>query len=140
MHKNIKCPLCNKEQCVCDQDKESKVPHITANELYKKISTEDDLLIVNVLNNEDYEDCHIQGSINTPLAQLEKNAVNFDHDKKIVLYCASYLCSASSRASKILYSMGFKNVLVYKGGTKEWREKEFPTVGPCSLPYLTETK
>ena len=141
MNKNMRCPLCNKEECVCDPNKKEIVSRITADKLYKDIvSMRADLLVINVLSNEYYEDCHIQGSINIPLDQFEKNAVNLERDKKIVIYCASYLCSASKRASKILHSMGFRNLLVYEGGTKEWREKGFPTVGSCKLPYLMATK
>ena len=48
--------------------------------------------LVNVLDPLYYEDCHIRGSINVPLDEIEKWAKNIDKDSHIVVYCASYVC------------------------------------------------
>lgn len=42
-----------------------------------------------------------------------------------VLYCWSFLCTASTTAARKLSAMGYR-VLDYKGGLKEWKEKGNP--------------
>ena len=50
-------------------------------------------------------------------------------DDTIVVYCASFECQASTNAAKKLISLGFKNVLDYKGGLKDYKEANLPLEG-----------
>ncbi len=89
-------------------------------------------MVVNVLSKDHYDECHIEGSINAPFDELEKHAQSWDKQKEIVVYCASYICSASKNAYHKLKKMGFTHVHAYEGGTKEWKEKGFPVNGSCA--------
>jgi len=135
--KNV-CPLCKKETCHCDQlqNKKYDITTITAEELLKKITSSPNIKVINVLNKEYYDDCHIQGSISIPLDQIESSTQNWNKDSTIIAYCANYLCTASTAAWKTLHDMSFKNVYTYEGGIKEWKDKNLPVEGTCSLPYL----
>lgn len=96
-------------------------------------------LLINVLSKESYQDCHIKNSINIPLENIEdinKYIKNLNLDTPIIVYCASYACSASSIAWHKLKDMGFKNVKAYEGGIKEWYQNNLPVEGPCKLDYL----
>ena len=79
---------------------------------YKAISCSDitsDMVLVDVRTKEEYDEGHIEGSINVPLDSInEDEMTSFDKDKKIVLYCRS--AARSSEAAKLLVSMGFINV------------------------------
>ena len=44
-----------------------------------------------------------------------------DTDKLIVVYCFSFTCPLSPRLADKLVEMGYKNVVEYPGGLKEWR-------------------
>lgn len=94
------------------------------------------LLVINVLSSKYYHDCRIRGSINVPNDELEEYAKPLDREVPIVVYCASYECSASMIGWKILHKMGFKNVWAYEGGMNEWYHAEFSLKGACMKGYI----
>jgi len=128
------CELCKKSTCECGS-KEGAIAVISAEDLKKKIKTNPDLVVINVLTKESYDDCHIKGSINIVLTELEEKVKALDKTKSFVVYCANYECSASRRAFELMRGFGFDNVVTYEGGTEEWKEKGFPTEGPCVKGY-----
>jgi rhodanese-related sulfurtransferase len=99
----------------------------------------DDILVINVLDKELYDDCHIKGSINIPFEMIEEQMASIDKNKPIVLYCSNYQCSSSEYAARKLRSQGFKNVYVYEGGTAEWFQEGLPVEGPHTQVYLKKT-
>ncbi len=94
-------------------------------------------IVINALKNDAFADCHIPKSINIPLDQLKQASEQFDKDAEIIVYCASNECPVSQRAWHLLTNMGFTNVRAYEGGIREWKQKGFPTAGPCKAQYLT---
>ena len=132
MDSSKKCS-CNGKECTeCSQE----MITISAEQLKDKIEFYANFTIVNVLEKEYYDDCHIRGSIDAPLLQFQQIAQGWDKTRFIVVYCASAQCSASKKAYEALKKMGFQRVAVYEGGIKEWKEKEFNTEGPCTMDYL----
>ena len=109
---------------------------IVADDLKDKIEHGIKVTIVNVLDPEYYEDCHIKGSINVPLNQLQQIAHEWDKSRDIIVYCTDSNCSASSSAYKILEEMGFGKIYLYKNGMKEWKEKGYNCEGVCQKEYL----
>lgn len=100
----------------------------------------DSLVIVNVLDKELHDDCHIRGSINLTMDQVEAHGKNnWDKDAThVVIYCANYKCTASGASAKLLREMGFKYVWAYEGGTAEWKHLEYPINGSCTQGYLND--
>lgn len=101
------------------------------------------LVVINVLDKQFYDDCHIKGSINVPMEQVIDYAnSNLDKEKtQIVVYCANYKCKASTESARELAKEGFRQVWAYEGGVAEWKHLNHPTEGACSLevsPYLTD--
>ncbi len=94
------------------------------------------VLIVNVLSPETYADCHIPGSVNVPLANLERESKLWNKDQSIIVYCANYECPAGNKAWHLLDGLGFKNVREYEGGMNEWYQKKYPVQGSCKAEYL----
>jgi len=102
-----------------------------------RVEKKKDLAIVNVLDKEEFDDCHIAGSISIPLEKIKSEAEKkIDKNADVVLYCSNYMCASSGIARKHLMQMGYKKVFVYKGGTAEWKQKGFSVVGPCKKGYL----
>lgn len=135
------CPLCKQEVCACDKKDENglEITAIDAELLQKKMTeSASDLVVINVLSEEYYNDCHIKGSINIPLFNLKDKAQALDKNKKIIVYCTNKMCTASSAAFKILKELGFEHVFAYEGGMADWHKRNFPTKGACSLPYLEQ--
>lgn len=104
----------------------NKVKKISAEELYKKIKNNEDFKLVDVLLPSSYNEWHIPGAINLQIDEMEEKApVLFKKDDEIIVYCVSFECQSSTRAAKELEKLGFTNVKDFKGGKKEWKEKNF---------------
>lgn len=97
-----------------------------------------ELKVINVLDKNLYDDCHIKGSINVPFEDFEQYAKNLDKDTHVVVYCSNYMCTASGASARKLSEMGFKNVWAYEAGMAEWYQAGLP-VEPkdiCKQEYL----
>jgi rhodanese-related sulfurtransferase len=117
--------------------KTSKVTIISAEELKALIAKKDpNIILVNALAEKYHEDCHIPGSLNAPFHKMETIADAWDRSKTYVVYCADAACTASSEACSIMQKMGFKHILEYKNGIREWKEKGYPTTGACAMPFF----
>jgi len=93
-------------------------------------------LVINVLDEEAYNDCHIAGSIHSDFDKVESYVQNMSKDSEIILYCSNYACSTSDFVGKKLQSLGYTNVWAYEGGIAEWKQHGLPTVGPGKKEYL----
>lgn len=103
---------------------------ITREELTNMVSSGQRFKLVDVLDKGHYEKEHIQGAISLPLNEIEKKAAKvLKKDDTIVVYCASFDCQASTNAAEKLLSLGYKNVLDYKGGLKDYKEANLPLEG-----------
>ncbi len=95
------------------------------------------LFVVNVLDAEHFDDCHIKDSINVTVDKLDNFAATLDKEKsEVVFYCSNYMCTASGFSAEKLKGMGFSNVWAYEAGMAEWYQKELPVQGKCTKAYL----
>lgn len=94
------------------------------------------LVMINVLEQVDYDDCHIKGSIHIDFDDFEAKIKSLDKDNHYVVYCADYMCMSSSFCAKLLQQAGFKHVWAYEGGMAEWYQKGYPYEGPAEIDYL----
>lgn len=94
------------------------------------------LIIINVLDKNEFDDCHIAGSVNIPFAEFENKVASFDKNDHYILYCADYACMSSGYCAKLLRDKNYKNVWEYSGGIVEWYQKGYPTQGPAQEEYL----
>jgi len=97
---------------------------LTKEQLIQRGEDLDDFILVNVLPQDTFLKKHIPHSINIPhqdtnfTSLVEKAAGT--KNRKIVVYCASFDCDASSNAAETLENAGFSNIYDYEGGTKDW--------------------
>ena len=95
------------------------------------------LVILNVLDKELYDDCHIAGSIHVPFDEIESFALDhIDRNANIVIYCSNYQCTTSEYSAKKIKQLGYDNVTVYEGGMAEWFQEGMPVEGACKSSYL----
>lgn len=105
---------------------ENKEPN-TNDTTYKKISAEDakiimdseDVIILDVRTQEEYNGGHIENALLLPVTDIKDKAdgILTDKDAKILVYCRSG--NRSAAASKELISMGYTNVYDF-GGISSW--------------------
>lgn len=103
-----------------------------------KAESKKGLIVINVLEKEFYDDCHIKGSISVPFGQedsfiaaLEKKYGNNKDEIEVVVYCSNYMCSASGSITKKMISKGFK-ALAYEAGMADWYAQGLPSDGQCA--------
>lgn len=113
---------------------------IMAEELLDELSEHDlaghALTLINVLDHDSFDDCHIKGSINIPLQYLGREVASWDRNRNIVVYCSNHDCSMSQEAYEALTRLGFTNVRAYEGGIAEWHALHHPSEGACSIDSI----
>ena len=72
----------------------------------------------------------IPGSYNVPISwsmdRIAEYMNRFKPDQTLVIYCSEPECHFSVRLAGMLKYFKFSNVLVFRGGIKEWSENGFP--------------
>src|SRR5579872_5509479 len=95
-----------------------------------------DLIVLNVLDRDLYDDCHIKNSLHVPFDKVEEFSKKIDKNTHLVIYCSNYQCSTSGYVAKKLKDLGFCNVSVYEGGMAEWFQEGLPVDGAHKCSYL----
>ncbi|MCF6137484.1 MBL fold metallo-hydrolase [Pseudalkalibacillus berkeleyi] len=134
---------------------------LTVNELVKKILDKEEVFLLDVRKQEDYEDWSVEGksirSMNIPFSDL-KNKVEevkqqLPEDKTIYVMCAKGV--SSKQAVQLLEDAGVENITHVKGGMTAWSEHlepikigetskggslyQFVRIGKGCLSYLIES-
>ncbi len=99
-------------------------------------SAQPKLVIINVLDQPEFDDCHIKGSINISFDEFEDAMKSLNKQNHYVVYCADYMCMSSGFCAKLLLDAKFEHVWAYEGGMSEWYQKGYPIEGPARLEYL----
>ncbi|KMM39467.1 MBL fold metallo-hydrolase [Guptibacillus hwajinpoensis] len=94
---------------------------ITAEEL-KDVYEKDDVYVVDIRKQDEWNKGHIPGANHHMLGYLEDQAEEIPEDKTVVVHCQSGTRSAIG--TSLLQSLGFKDILNFSGGFAKW-EKEF---------------
>ncbi|HSW75901.1 MAG TPA: rhodanese-like domain-containing protein [Candidatus Saccharimonadales bacterium] len=105
---------------------------------WKSAQEESKLVVINVLDAANYEDCHITGSINIPFENLEDRMKSLNKKDRYVLYCSNYACTAAPFAANMMKEAGFEHVRYYHGGIAQWYQKGLPYTGKAQMEYLKE--
>jgi rhodanese-related sulfurtransferase len=95
---------------------------ISRDQLLDMIKNKENFKLVEVLSREQYAGGHLPSAISLPVNEIIDSAGKIFPDKKekIVVYCMSFECQASTAAAQMLQGMGYENVLDYKGGKQDW--------------------
>jgi len=115
---------------------------LTKSEQSAQTVAKQSLYVINVLDRDLYNDCHIAGSVQVSLDAIESFVKNLDKNVEIVVYCSGYSCLASSQVAQQLKTLGFDHVWAYEAGMADWHQKasatpaKYPTVGACTKSYL----
>jgi sulfur-carrier protein adenylyltransferase/sulfurtransferase len=94
----------------------------------------DDLVIVDVREQGEWDQGHIPGAVHVPRSYLESRfeGVEPDRGKRIVLYCASGQRSALA-ANTLEEQLGYENVASLNGGFTLWKDRGYPFEQPAVL-------
>jgi rhodanese-related sulfurtransferase len=102
---------------------------ITRDELTTKIDGGEQLVLVEVLDRDQFEKFHLPGAINVPVAgdfdHFIQKAVP-DRNQPVVVYCANASCNASPKAAERMDRLGYMEVYDYEAGKQDWKEAGLP--------------
>ncbi len=84
----------------------------------RKIEAREDFIFLDVRNQNEYDDTHIEGTMLIPLGQLKERMGELPKDKEIVTFCKISL--RGYEACKILEAGGFKDTKFMDGGVFTW--------------------
>ena len=101
---------------------------ITRDELQALIET-GDVVVVETLGPQYYEDAHLPGAINIPHTEVARLAPVLlpDKDAAIVTYCSNAACGNSQAVANRLRALGYTNVRKYRDGIEDWVAAGNPT-------------
>jgi len=109
---------------------------ISADELFRELEeasshAEYSITVINVLSPKQFDNCHIEDSINIEAHVIGDEIDDWDRTRAIVLYCAGEDPTLSRLAYTRLVEMGFTDVQILEGGLQEWVDCGYPTDGVC---------
>ena len=92
-----------------------------------------DALVVFPLSPIEFDNKHIEGSVNIVMDMLEYDLPE-DKERHIVFYCLGIKCVASWRAAEKAVELGYKNVYAFREGIPGWERAGYPLVTVKPLP------
>ena len=115
-----------------------QVPELAANQVHNELeqkgsSQDQDFVLVDVREKNEWNEGHIPGAIHVPRGYLElqiEEAVP-DKSKKVVLYCAGGV--RSLMAGNTLQQMGYEDVVSMAGGFGQWKASGYNFVQPRTM-------
>ncbi len=91
---------------------------ITSEELFDLLQKNSDVVLIDVREEDEFNLCKINGSINLPLRHLVQNLQKIEQEKPLVTICHHGV--RSMQAAILLKEYGFNNVASLKGGLDNW--------------------
>jgi sulfur-carrier protein adenylyltransferase/sulfurtransferase len=109
-------------------------PTEAAAEIAEAKESGDDVALVDVREQAEFDERHIEGAIHVPRSYLESRFEQFvpDRSRRIILYCASGIRSALA-AKTLAEDLGYEDVSSMAGGITLWRDRGLPVVTPRAL-------
>lgn len=112
---------------------------VTVEELRKLQAEKDNLAVINVLSEEQFQKAHIPGSLNVPRASGSDFPARVERvvggkDTPVVVYCSSTECETSPKAGRELEDAGFSDVRHFAGGMRAWQDAGRRVESGRSLP------
>ncbi len=106
---------------------------IRAELLHAMLQRTNDFVLVDVMPRLFFQDYHIKGSMSVPEEEIAATMGDWPRGRRIVVYCLDAECETGHDAALALMTMGFTDVLLYEGGKREWRAKQYEAIGKGKL-------
>lgn len=97
---------------------------VSMEELRKRMAAED-VIVLDVRPDEEYQRGHIHKALSIPIDQLAERMKELSSDKEIIAYCRGPLCVFADEAVALLKGSGFKAKRL-KEGFPDWKAEGFP--------------
>ena len=110
-----------------------EIDEVTATDVLARLDDPDRPLLVDVREQDEWQEGHLPGAIHVPRGNLESRieALVPDKSREIVAYCA--VGARSAFAAKALGELGYDNASSLTGGFVEWKRNGNAFVTPKTL-------
>lgn len=107
-------------------DAKNRIEEITPDEVKKKMDADEDFVLLDVREQDEWEDSHITSAEYLGRGVIERDIEQEypDTNEELVLYCGGGYRSAL--AADNLQKMGYNNVKSLAGGYRSWIEAGYP--------------
>ena len=105
-------------------DERNALNAISKEELWSRIQS-NDIIILDVRSEEEFNNGHIPGAISIPLSELRERLNEIPHNREVIAYCHGPYCVLSPEAIKILKDEGYK-ALRLEESLLEWKSAGLP--------------
>jgi adenylyltransferase/sulfurtransferase len=139
LRRDAECPACGTHEIqglidyekfcgvgVAASDTEDAISDITPRELAERLRRGDDIQLIDVREEWEWQIAKLPGAKLIPLGSLESQVDTLDRNREIVLYCKSGI--RSLHAAEMLADNGFRNLANLSGGILRWSHEVDPTV------------
>ena len=93
----------------------------------QRFLAEEEAVLIEVLPEEEFQRLHIRGAVNIPLERIGSVCrARYQTEQRLIVYCSDEDCAASDLAARKLEAFGFRHVLEYGGGKKDWQDAGLP--------------
>jgi sulfur-carrier protein adenylyltransferase/sulfurtransferase len=115
------------------QQVKSEIEEVDAAQARDLVESDEPPLLLDVREEDEWNEGHIPGAIHVPRGFLESRIENAapDQSRPVVVYCAGGARSAF--AAKTLEELGYENVVSLAGGYTDWKRNGYPTQLPQAL-------
>jgi rhodanese-related sulfurtransferase len=90
---------------------------------------EQKVLFVDAREPEEYKAAHIKGAINIPAGTKPDQLGPLQNklkEKLLVIYCQGVGCHLSDKTAYMLYSAGYRKLVIFFGGWLKWKKYNYP--------------
>ncbi len=94
---------------------------------FKALYERGEVTVIDVRDARDFQQLHIPGALQIPLARIEGEIAYLPKDKLIVTYCSCPAEESSGQAVQILKQGGITNAAALQGGFQKWNARGYPT-------------
>lgn len=114
---------------------DSDIPKISIEELRSKLENNEDFVLVDVQNTEDFIKASIPTSISIPLAEIDQRYEELPKNKEIIALDAGGNCQECSRAVEILRDKGIIDIKKLNGGVNAWADAGYPVITGSDITF-----
>lgn len=103
--------------------------NVTAEKLIELAANTQQLFIIDSRRREEFDKGHIEGAVNLLDTDMTRPALAKlvpKSDTPVLFYCNGERCLRSSNAAKLALEWGYQKVYWFRGGWKEWSDKNLP--------------
>ncbi len=106
------------------QNSSDRTKTINAEE-FKKIASNENIVILDVRTQKEYAEGHIKDAVNIDYfdPNFKNSIAKLDKDKIYLVYCKVGI--RGSKACKILNDLEFQSIYNLKGGNDEWKDSKY---------------